>query len=256
MAASSQAALDLVIERCQADAACQAALPDLPNEWARLLGALRDGVETGITDADTGEPVVATLEMLGPGLHQALLDPGTAAQLPLGIHLAAEGRWAEVAQAFPAASGGGGGDWLAMSEIIRCSERWARFDVAEVDRLGEGSYALPAERADAVARAARCRALPAGLVPADDGAPVLTDLPILWLTADGDPQDPPANLASIPSQQPNARVVVMPAHQHTVSHTGCAPEVIADFVETGSTEDLDTSCIEQADAPTLTFTLP
>jgi pimeloyl-ACP methyl ester carboxylesterase len=255
MAASSQAALELVIERCQADAACRAAFPDLPGDWARLLGALRGGVDTGLTDPDTGEPVVANLELLAPGLHRALLDPATAAQLPLGIHLAAEGRWAEVAEAFPAASGGGG-DWLAMSEIIQCSEGWARFDVGEVDRLGEGSYALPTERADAEARAARCRALPVGVVPADDGAPVLTDLPILWLTADGDPQDPPANLASIPSQQPNARIAVMPAHQHTVGHTGCAPEVIADFVETASTEGLDTSCIEQPGAPPLTFTLP
>jgi hypothetical protein len=122
--------------------------------------------------------------------------------------------------------------------------------------LGSKEQPVGTYGADAEARAARCRALPAGLVPADDGAPVLTELPILWLTADGDPQDPPANLASIPSQRPNARVVVTPAHQHTVSHTGCAPEVIADLVETGSTEGLDTSCIEQADAPTLTFTLP
>jgi pimeloyl-ACP methyl ester carboxylesterase len=256
MAASSQAALDLVIERCQADAACQAAYPDLPAEWARLLAALSDGVDTGITDPDTGEPLVATLEMLGPGLHQALLDPGSAGQLPLGIHLAAQGRWAEVAEAFPEASGGGGGDWLAMSEIIQCSEGWARFDVAEVDRLGKGSYALPMELADAEARAARCRALPSGDVPADDAAPVLTDLPILWLTADGDPQDPPANLASVPSQQPNARIVAMPAHRHTIGHTGCAPTVIGDFVETASTDGLDTSCIEQADVPPLTFTLP
>jgi hypothetical protein len=194
--------------------------------------------------------------MLGPGLHQALLEPRTAAQLPLGIHLAADGRWAEVAEAFPAAAGGGGGDWLAMTEVIQRSEGWARFDVAEVERLGEGTYALPMERTDAAERAARCRALPCGVVRSDDAAPVLTDLPILWLTADGDPQDPPANLSSIPSQQPNARVVVMPAHQHTVGHTGCAPEVIADVVETASVDNLDTSCIEQADARHLSFTLP
>jgi pimeloyl-ACP methyl ester carboxylesterase len=256
MAASSQAALDLVIERCQADAACEAAFPDLPAEWTGLLAAVGAGVETGLTDPDTGEPVVATLEMLGPGLHRALLEPGTAAQLPLGIHFAAEGRWADVAAAFPSAPGGGGGDWLAMTEIIQCSEGWARFDVAEVDRLGAGTFLLPTERADADARAARCRVLPAGVVPADDAAPVITDLPILWLTADGDPQDPPANLASIPSQQPNASIVVMPAHQHTVGHTGCVPDVIGAFVEKASLEGVDTSCIEQPDAPPLPFTLP
>jgi hypothetical protein len=48
----------------------------------------------------------------------------------------------------------------------------------------------------------------------------------------------------------------MPAHQHTVGHSGCSPEVIAELVETGTTDGLDTSCIEQADSPGLTFTLP
>jgi pimeloyl-ACP methyl ester carboxylesterase len=254
MAASSQAALDLVIERCQADTACRTAFPDLPAEWAALHAALEDGVETDVIDPDTGEPLVATLEMIGPGLHQDLLDPATVARLPFAIHLASEGHWAQVAEAMPEVAGGGGGDWLAMSEIIQCSEGWARFDPAEVERLGEGSYALPMERADAAARAARCRSLPAGVVPADDAAPVVTDLPILWLTADGDPQDPPANLVSIPSHQPNARIVVMPAHQHTVGHTGCSPQVIADFVEKATTDGLDTSCIEQA-TPVLTFIL-
>jgi pimeloyl-ACP methyl ester carboxylesterase len=256
LAASSQAALDLVIERCQADAACRAAVPDLPAEWATLRAALEAGVETDITDPSTGQAGVATLEMLGPNIHQELLDPATAGRLPLAIHLASEGQWAQAAEAFPDATAGLDGEWLAMSEIIQCSEAWARFDVGEVERLGEGSYALPMERADAVARAARCRALPAGVVPADDAAPVVTDVQMLWLTADGDPQDPPANLESIPAQQPNARIAVLPAHQHTVGHTGCSPQVIGEFVETGTTDGLDTSCIEQAEAPGLTFTLP
>jgi hypothetical protein len=78
----------------------------------------------------------------------------------------------------------------------------------------------------------------------------------VWLAADADRQDPPANLASIPSQQPNARIAVMPAHQHTVGHTGCSPQVIANFIDTATADGLDTSCIEQADVPGLTFTLP
>ena len=115
------------------------------------------------------------------------------------------------------------------------SEAWARFDTAEVRRLGEGSYLLPAKLAQAVERAQLCHALPRGIVPPDDAAPVISDLPILWLAGDGDPQDPPAKLSAIPAQQPNARIVVMPAQQHTVSLSGCAPTVIAAFVGTGTT---------------------
>jgi hypothetical protein len=254
MAANSQAALDLLLDRCADDAACDAALPDLSAEWSEVLAALAEGIDTGLTDPDSGQPVVATLDLLGPGIHQALLDRVTAARLPLAIHLAREGQWAEVAQALPVSTGDA--DWLAMGEIIMCSEAWARFDPDEVEHLGSGSYLLSAHLAQAAERAQRCKALPPGVVPADDAAPVTTEAPILWLAADGDPQDPPANLTSIPTQQPNARIVVVPAQQHTVSHTGCGPRVIAEFVEAGTADGLDTACLEQPAVPGPFFKLP
>jgi pimeloyl-ACP methyl ester carboxylesterase len=255
MAANSQAALQLLFDRCAADAACDAALPNLASEWSELATALATGIDTGLADPDTGEPVVATLDEVAPGLHQALLDPATASKLPLAIHLGHEGQWAQVVQTLPESTGVGG-DWLAMSEIIMCSEAWAQFDPATVDNLGQGSYLLSTQLADAAARAQRCNALPSGVVPADDAAPVVTELPIVWLAGDGDPQDPPANLAAIPSQQPNSRIVVMPAQQHTVGHSGCGPRVIGEFVDAGSADGLDTTCIEQAAVPGLTFMLP
>ena len=137
-----------------------------------------------------------------------------------------------------------------------CSEAWARFDPAEVEHLGQGSYLLPAKLGEAAARAQRCQALPPGVVPADDAAPVATELPILWLAGDGDPQDPPANLTSIPTQQPNARIAVIPAQQHVVGYSGCGPQVIAEFVDAGTADGLDTTCLEQAAVPGLTFMLP
>ena len=48
----------------------------------------------------------------------------------------------------------------------------------------------------------------------------------------------------------------MPAQQHTVGHSGCGPQVIAEFVDAGTADGLDTACIEQAAVPGLTFMLP
>ena len=121
MAASSQAALDLLFERCAADAVCDVALPNVSAEWTAVVAALADGVDTGLTDPTTDEPLVATLEQVAPGAHQALLDPATASRLPLVIHLANEGQWAQVVQVLPESTGDGG-DWLGMGEIIMCSE--------------------------------------------------------------------------------------------------------------------------------------
>jgi hypothetical protein len=50
--------------------------------------------------------------------------------------------------------------------------------------------------------------------------------------------------------------VVMPAQQHTVGHSGCGPRAIGEFVDAGSADGLDTTCIEQAAVPGLTFMLP
>ena len=254
IAPNSQHALDLLLRRCAADAACQAAFPRLADEWSTLEAALATGLRTGVVDPQTGEHAVADLLGVGPSLHNALLTGSTAAQIPLAIHSAFEDRWDLASQLVPVPAGGGA--TLLMSTEIRCSEAWARFDPTEVARVGAGSYALPMQLARARAQAATCRYLPTGVVPANDGSAVQTTVPVLWLTGDGDPQDPPANLAAVPAQEPSSRIVIMPAQEHVVGHLGCGPAVIAAFVEAGTTQGLDTSCVDQGAAPTPTFRLP
>jgi hypothetical protein len=76
---------------------------------------------------------------------------------------------------------------------------------------------------------------------------------VLWIAVADDPQDPPANLTGVPAQQPNSRIVVMPAHQHVVGYLGCKPSFIAEFLEAGSADELDTSCAAEGPIPSLTF---
>ena len=93
-------------------------------------------------------------------------------------------------------------------------------------------------------------------MPADDASPASTTVPVLWLTGDGDPQDPPANLTAVPKQGPNSRIVVMPAQEHVVGHLGCGPALIAAFLDAGTANGLDTACVAQGAAPSPTFRLP
>jgi pimeloyl-ACP methyl ester carboxylesterase len=252
IAANSQHALDLLLARCAADPACRAAFPDLATEWSTLAGRLATGVT--VVNPDTGEQAALNLAGAGASIHHALLTGATAAQLPLAIHLAYTDQLLAASRLIPPPPVDGVP--LLMSEVIFCSEAWARFDSAEVARTGAGSYLLESEIANATAQATVCRYLPKGVVPADDAAPVRTTVPILWLTGDGDPQDPPANLTSVPSQQPNSRILVMPAQHHVVGHLGCGPTVIAAFLNAGTANGLDTACIAKGAAPTPTFGLP
>jgi pimeloyl-ACP methyl ester carboxylesterase len=254
MAANSQHALDLLLERCSEDPACHAAFPGLAAEWSTLAAQLATGITTDVVNPETGEHAVATLAIVGPGIHNALLTGATAAQLPLAIHLAVQGRWDLASRLVPAPAGGG--PTLLMADEIFCSEAWARFDPTEVARVGAGSYALPMELARARERETLCRFLPKGVVPVGDAAPASTTIPVLWLTGDGDPQDPPANLAGVPSLEPDSLIAVMPAQEHVVGHLGCGPAVIAAFVDAGTATGLDTSCLAQGAAPSPAFELP
>ena len=123
----------------------------------------------------------------------------------------------------PADASPSAGPTLLMKDEILCSEAWARFDPAEVERTVPAATPSRSCGAWATAEATLCRYLPKGVVPADDAAPVRTDIPVLWLAGDGDPQDPPSNLTGVPSQEPNSRIVVMPAQEHVVGHLGCGP---------------------------------
>ncbi len=255
MAATSKQALDLLLTRCEQDEACHAAFPNLAAEWSALVAAFAKGVT--VTDPNSGTSAVADLATVGPSIHAALMTGGSAAQLPLAIHLAAQGQWDRVTELIPPSDASpSGGSTLLMKDEILCSEAWARWDPVEVERLGADSYAVPFLRAWATGEATLCRYLPTGLLPAGDAGPALTDLPVLWLVGDGDPQDPPSNLAGVAAQEPNARVVVMPAQEHVVGHLGCGPSVIAAFVDAGTAEGLDVSCVRQGAAPAPTFHLP
>jgi hypothetical protein len=47
----------------------------------------------------------------------------------------------------------------------------------------------------------------------------------------------------------------MPAQQHVVGHLGCMPGLIAQFVDQGSADGLDTSCVADGSGQPLTFRL-
>jgi pimeloyl-ACP methyl ester carboxylesterase len=241
---SSQAALDLLFRRCAADAGCHRAFPHLAAEWTSLLARLATPVT--VTDPASRETAVVDRAKLADAVHSALLTESTAALVPLALHRAARGEWIQAAELIGTPPSGG--PTLVMADEILCSEAWARFTPTGVRRLSAGSYALPRELADARRRDGMCRHLPTGIVPADDASAVHTRVPVLWLVGDGDPQDPPANLAQVPVQQPNSRIVVVPAQQHVVGHLGCLPSVVAAFLDAGSTQGLDVSCARTARA--------
>jgi pimeloyl-ACP methyl ester carboxylesterase len=100
MAASSQAALDLLFQRCAEDAACHEAFPRLADEWAALINRLATPLT--IVDPESGAEAVIDRTMLADAIHTALLTESTAADIPLAIHLAHKNQWIQAAQVISA----------------------------------------------------------------------------------------------------------------------------------------------------------
>jgi pimeloyl-ACP methyl ester carboxylesterase len=229
IAPNSQRALDILFERCAADTACRGAFPDLRSEFAAVMKRLSGHpVMTSVSHPWTGDPIVIDTMAFAAAVHGALVDVRFLGELPGLIHAAHQGSWHVVAEAIAAAAGPKTADrsQLVMSIVIRCSEGWARFNPAETARMGTGSYLRGVEVAIAKDQATGCRYAPPGIVSADDAKGMTSDVPMLLILGEADPQNPPANVADAPSQFPNSRTVVVPGQAHTVGHLGCMPSIV------------------------------
>jgi pimeloyl-ACP methyl ester carboxylesterase len=245
IARNSQRALDLAFARCAAEARCSAAYPDLGADLARALAALDHGpVTTTVNQPGSVTKLVIDRATFVSIVHDSLLNDGRTAALPRLIHAAAGGDWDQPAEALAAMLGATGANnaQLVMSAEIRCSEAWARFDVDETARAAAGSYLAEQQVASARQWADVCRFAPPGVVRPDDAAPVRSDVPVLLVLGEADPQNPPENVADASIELPNSRTVIVPGEGHTVGHLGCLPGLIAQFVAAGSAQNLDARC--------------
>jgi pimeloyl-ACP methyl ester carboxylesterase len=243
MAARSQEALDRVFARCHSDSGCDASYPDPESDLRKALRRLsQHPVETDAVDYESGEHVVLTSDSLAQSVH-ALLQTGQSGEIPRLLRVTAEGDFEPLTSLVLAALREPDPAQLGMFWSIECSEAWAAHDRGHVADAGAGSYYLPVMQEAARDLDLGCSLMPRMSTPANDGRPVRSDIAVLLLNGTLDPQDPPANVADAATELPNSLVIVA-AQAHTFGHVGCMPEVVAAFVEAGTVDGLDTTCVD------------
>jgi pimeloyl-ACP methyl ester carboxylesterase len=84
-------------------------------------------------------------------------------------------------------------------------------------------------------------------VPSDDAEPVRSEAPVLLLSGDLDPVTPPAWADVALRTLPNGRHIVAPG-AHGLGGR-CITQIVADFIRSGSTKDLETSCSAEVGLP-------
>jgi hypothetical protein len=73
---------------------------------------------------------------------------------------------------------------------------------------------------------------------------VVSDVPVLILSGDLDPVTPPTWGEAVLPHLSHGRHIIVPGTGHGAIGTGCGIRLINQFIEHGSAESLDLSCLE------------
>jgi pimeloyl-ACP methyl ester carboxylesterase len=142
MPRNTQGALDGLIAECEGDPPCRGAFPTLREEVAAVLHrATADPVRVELTDAETGQTqeIRLTSTAVAQTLRYMLYSLSEAVQVPVEIHLAAQGDWKPLALSARFNSGmGGSAEGLYQS--VTCAEDVAPIREEEIASAAAGTF--------------------------------------------------------------------------------------------------------------------
>jgi pimeloyl-ACP methyl ester carboxylesterase len=250
MARDAQRALDLLFDSCQSDPACNAAFPKQRQRFAELLAELgRAPVKTTVPHPLTGVPTAVTItrDAFVGALRGQLYLPDLAALMPLTIDRALHGDWAPfVAQNAGLEGSFVKGIYLGLLFATTCAEDLPYTDATALMTAAKDSFLGPRL---ALEWQKVCTVFPKGKATPAFREPVRSDVPVLLLSGELDPVTPPSWAEEAKKTLSNGLAVVMPGVGHGVTPRGCAPRLIARFLEQGTTTGLDTSCVGKSTRP-------
>ncbi|MHC4303286.1 MAG: alpha/beta hydrolase [Planctomycetota bacterium] len=250
-AREGQRALDMIFAECAADPDCHAAFPDLEREFEAVLERLDDAsADATVRHPETGEPVSLKLSRDAFAGALRLIMYYDNSDVPLLIHRAFAGDYDAFANRGLTSNRAIRGQLaFGMLLCVTCSEDIPRIDPDDIPQLTEGTFL-----GDGRVRRqmAVCEVWPRGDVPADYGDPVSVDVPVLLLSGEYDPVTPPRWGEETARHLPASLHVVVPT-THSFG-SSCIDQIMRDFLDRGTVEGLDTSCVEHMRRPR--FTLP
>ena len=251
IAADAQRVMEIVFERCRADADCTEAFPQLEEDFRAVMESLEGPPElVEARHPATAERLEVPLDRrtLAGALRLQTYFPETLALVPLLVtdarassdlsRLAAQ--ILMVDQQFADAFS------LGMMYTVVCAEDVPFIDRQRAEEHSGSSYM----RLDQVeTMEVVCAHWPRAEIPEDYKQPVVSDVPVLLLSGDADPVTPPAYGDRVAEGLSNSLHLVAPGMGHNVLPRGCLPKVAASFVEAGSLEGLETECVQDLEPP-------
>jgi pimeloyl-ACP methyl ester carboxylesterase len=237
-AKTGQAALELLFNSCDSDAACREAYPKLREEFRDIMLKLESGsVRVSIpTRAGT-----ATLYRgrVAEWMRSKLYRPKSAAMLPWMIHRAYAGDWNPIAKDLLSDAHDADPDFsFGLFFSITCSEDVAFIreqDIAPETRgTFLGDYRVRQQQA-------ACKEWPTRTLPKDYGAPVLSAVPTMFVSGAADGGTPLWYADRVAAGFSNHIQVIVKGQGHT-EWSDCLAQLYQRMVRGGAVSGLNPSC--------------
>jgi pimeloyl-ACP methyl ester carboxylesterase len=245
-----QKSLETLFARCAADPACHDAFPKLQQEFETVLERLgKAPAKFRFTSPpNLKDPVEVTLsrDMFGDFLRRILYTIPGITSFPVAIHSAYQGDFETFARLCYELS------IRTQNEIpfgmylsILCNESFPFISDAESAAIAKGTYI-----GDYRVRAQRamCANWPDAKLPKSFVSPVNSDRPVLLFSGEFDPAAQPEYAAEAAKYLPHSRHVVARNSSHGVGGP-CPMGIVNRFIDAGSVDGLDTSCVDHMPLP-------
>ncbi|HSC25851.1 MAG TPA: alpha/beta fold hydrolase [Vicinamibacterales bacterium] len=239
----AERSLDLLLDECVADAECARRFGDVRAHARGVFERLRRAPVTATVMAPGAlRPATVTLtrDHVAEAVRYMTYSAREASRVPLALHEAARGDYGSLAQFLLRWRSGGTFDGLYLS--ITCAEDvpFVSPDAAERDESTYlGGYRVRQQRA-------ACAEWPRGAVPDWHGQPVHSDLPVLIISGELDPVTPPSHGEEVARTLPNSLHIRVPFAGHSphgLDGLACLDGLTREFIERGSVNGLDASCV-------------
>jgi pimeloyl-ACP methyl ester carboxylesterase len=243
------AALDALIEECEAAAPCAQAFPALRSEAAAVFDRLRRGPVTAMAaHPSKGRPARVTLTRnhVAEAIRYLMYSSRGAATVPFVLHRAHAGDYDPIANFLIRWRARGTFDGLYLS--ITCAEDvpFVAADAADRDEPTYlGGYRVREQRA-------ACAEWPHAEPAPQPPPPVESAVPTLIVSGTLDPVTPPENGDAIARTMKNSLHVRVPFGGHSPNGlTGleCVDHLVRAAIERGRVDGLDTGCVARVARP-------
>lgn len=231
-----------VFRDCAAEPACNDLFPAQIGELKQLFMELQKKPrQITITDPVSGQPrdMRVSADTLAVAIRFLSYSSETQALIPLLVHEAiSNGDLSRLAsQAILVMSGLSEMLSKGLELSVMCSEDYPFMDLsADYGQTLMGNLMLKIVDV-------QCGLWPRGEVPQGFHEPVHSDLPVLLMSGERDPVTPPVYAAQTAETFPNSLNLVARGQAHSVMKIACLRDITTEFIDKGSVESLDTSCV-------------